>query len=148
MSEKRKRHMFTLQEDVMLCKLVMMYGTSQWSVVASHIEGRSARQCRERWKTFLSPGHVNGPWTKEEDSLLFKLYEQIGPKWAAMMRYFVGRSDYNIKNRWYKLTRLPAGKEPPDERQPLPEPYVGETNREEEVEIAGLSVDDVIPWTF
>ena len=43
---------------------------------------------------------VNGPWTREEDQLLMRLYQQYGPKWAQFTKFFKGRSDYNIKNRW------------------------------------------------
>lgn len=95
-----KRRAFTPEEDIKITQLVKIHGTGKWDIVASCLEGRNAKQCRERWRAFLSPGMVNGPWKQEEDQLLVKLYQQYGPKWAQFTRFFKGRSDYNIKNRW------------------------------------------------
>ena len=68
-----KRRAFTPEEDIKITQLVKLHGTGKWDIVASCLEGRNAKQCRERWRAFLSPGMVNGPWTREEDQLLMRL---------------------------------------------------------------------------
>jgi len=57
---------------------------------------------------FLSPEVVNGPWTKQEDELLLKLHTEHGPKWSKISKFFKGRSDCNVKNRWSRYLRLQA----------------------------------------
>ncbi len=37
------------QEDALLTKLIAMYGTKNWSIVAAGIKGRSGKSCRLRW---------------------------------------------------------------------------------------------------
>ena len=103
---KLKRRAFTPEEDIKITQLVSIHGTKQWDLIASLIPGRNAKQCRERWRAFLSPGMVNGPWTKAEDNLLVALYQQFGPKWSKFTKHFPGRSDYNIKNRWRRYYSL------------------------------------------
>lgn len=147
MSDKedtRKRRVFSPEEDVNLSTLVSRYGVHQWKLIASFLPGRTARQCRERWKTFLAPGHTNRPWTQEEDILLFKLHNEFGSKWSQMAHYFPGRSDYNIKNRWQKIHRFPPITR---QRQPLPEPDIREDTCDND-DLDNLTVDDLLYWTF
>jgi len=41
------------------------YGTTDWSLIASYMTGRSELQCQHRWEKFLDPQLIKGPWTKE-----------------------------------------------------------------------------------
>lgn len=50
------------------------------------------------------------PWTKEEDTLLFKLYKEKGSVWSAIAKNFPGRSENNLKNRFYSTLRRIARK--------------------------------------
>ena len=99
--EQTKNH-FTIQEDENLKRLVMQFGDSNWQLISSFMPGRSVRQCRERYIGYLSPNLTTLPWTPQEDSILIQKLKEIGPKWTLMVPYFNGRSDSNIKNRWYK----------------------------------------------
>ena len=98
--KKNQRKAFSPAEDFRLTQLVQLHGQDKWETIAFFMEGRSARACRERWKLFLTPGLINGPWSHEEDKLLIQLYNEIGPKWKQISAYFNGRSECNIKNRW------------------------------------------------
>ena len=98
---KNERKNFTDEEDKKLQSLVSILGTNCWPLIAKAMEGRTTRQCRERYKTYLSPQVKNGPWSYEEDIYLIRLYSENGPKWAEISKYFQGRSDNNVKNRWY-----------------------------------------------
>lgn len=101
-NEKKKssRQMFTPKEDKQLIELVKEYGDRNWRVISKKMENRTTRQCRERYRNYLSPNLTNGPWTAEEDLLLEQKYVELGPKWAAISQFFKNRSDVNIKNRW------------------------------------------------
>ena len=99
------RHMFTKEEDTYLLYLVSVFGTNQWNVIASLIGSRNARQCRERYKHYLSPHINNSPWTSEEDFILLSKYEQLGPRWAKIASFFNGRTDVAVKNRYTALLR-------------------------------------------
>ena len=106
---KRK---FTYEEDRQLEHLVMKFGSKNWSIVAEGMPNRSIRQCRERWKYFLSPSVSNkSHWNEEEDKLLLEQVRSIGPKWSKISKLFAGRSDVSIKNRYRSLLRNMAKEE-------------------------------------
>lgn len=97
---KRTRKVFTSSEDQQLISLVDKYGDNDWRLISDNMPNRTPHQCRERYKYYLSPHVVNGPWTLQEDMLLFEKYREFGPKWSLIQPFFPSRSDINIKNRW------------------------------------------------
>lgn len=105
---KRSRTQFSYEEDQRLKNLVEQYGENDWNTISSHMEGRNIRQCRERWRHYLSPTIKNTPWTPEEDELLRQKVTQYGPRWVLLTAYFPNRTDVNIKNRWVVLLRRQA----------------------------------------
>ncbi|EAX95802.1 Myb-like DNA-binding domain containing protein [Trichomonas vaginalis G3] len=99
-SSPKKRMMFTKEEDDMIKELVTEFEKKpNWKQIGEKL-GRTARQCRERFKTYLAPNTKNTAWTPEEDELLKKLVHQFGNHWAQFRVYFPGKSDNNIKNRY------------------------------------------------
>lgn len=96
-----QRILFRKDEDEKIKQLVNIFGTHNWSIIAQFIEGRTAKQCRDRYSNYLIPGYFQGEWSKEEDELLIKLYNELGSKWSNIKKYFPQRSSNNIKNRWY-----------------------------------------------
>lgn len=103
--QKRIRMKFSATEDTTLKKLVHESGDDvNWKFIAESMgKGRTARQCRERFRNYLSPKLRNGPWTPEEEALLEEKYMMFGPKWAKMSTFFKGRSDVNLKNHWASI---------------------------------------------
>ena len=99
------KRMFTQEEDNKIKHLVQINGEKAWKVIASEFPDRSPRQCRERWKNYLSPTVRNLPWTPEEDAKLAELFSQFGPQWAKIASLFNARTDVNVKNRWSYLKR-------------------------------------------
>ena len=95
------RRNFVKEEDERLSFLVQQYGTNNWELIASMMPFRNARQCRDRFRNYLSPKINLKKWTKEEDLLLINKYHELGPKWVHISQFFEGRSDNNLKNRWY-----------------------------------------------
>jgi hypothetical protein len=96
---ERRREKFRPEEDVRLRQLVNVHGANSWDLIASSLPGRNARQCRERWKHYLS-SERSSTWTVEEDRLLFEKMQSIGPKWTRLATFFPGRTDMQIKAHW------------------------------------------------
>lgn len=93
------------QEDQILADIVSWHGPVHWDSIAIHLPGRTGKQCRERWITFLSPDVKRDEWTKEEDEILIRMQGQYGNQWALMTKYLPGRSSISIKNRFKSLLR-------------------------------------------
>lgn len=91
---------FSQEEDQKLIDLVNQYGENNWGTIASKMEGRNIRQCRERWNHYLSPNVSNAPWTEMEDLLLNQKYIEFGPKWKKIAEFFPNRTYINVKNRF------------------------------------------------
>jgi hypothetical protein len=49
-------------------------------------------------------------WTEEEDKRLFTLFKKEGPHWSRLANAFSGRTDNQIKNRFYSTLRRVATK--------------------------------------
>ena len=99
------RTKFTLEEDEKITKLVEKYGENNWNKIASKVKGRNVRQCRERWRNYLSPDIDKSVWKEEEDQLLLEKYKELGPRWKIISSLFPNRTDIAVKNRMHKIVR-------------------------------------------
>jgi hypothetical protein len=114
------RHFFTADEDALLCRVMQDLPFTRWIDIASQLPGRSARQCRDRWMNYLSPANKNEAWTTAEDDLLLEKVNELGSRWSLISKYFNGRSENNVKNRWYTHLRpKPAPGTVVDESPPV-----------------------------
>lgn len=97
-----RRRVFTISEDKTIIKYVSSSKfNNNWDAVAKLLPWRSARQCRDRWTYYLSPSNNLEPFSPEEDQLIVQKVNELGKKWANISKFFTGRSDNSIKNRWY-----------------------------------------------
>lgn len=105
-SATARRRWFS-QEDNALKRLVEQLGESgHWHEISIRLRtGRSGKQCRERWHNCVNPYINRGPWTLEEDKLIFRLRRELGNKWVAISNRVPGRSDNQIKNRFHSTIR-------------------------------------------
>jgi hypothetical protein len=104
-SRRRIKHQFSKEEDEQLIRLVQQFGDNAWPEIEKHMGGKLARQCRERWRAYLSVPHGNDPWTPEEDDLLLSLFDLYGSQWTFIARSFPARGASNVKNRQNLLER-------------------------------------------
>jgi hypothetical protein len=104
-SKPHPKAKFNPAEDEMLSNLVKRHGTTDWTEISLRMEGRNARQCRDRWINYLSPSVENGPWTTADDQELLLLYHQLGAKWKYLATFFKGRTEINVKSRWNLIQR-------------------------------------------
>lgn len=105
--KKRIRNKFTPEEDQKLRELIQKHGQHSWNLVSSLMENRNQRQCRERWKHYLScdMNEASRPWTKEEDSILINKFNELGAKWTKIALELPGRTDLQVKSRYMKSLR-------------------------------------------
>lgn len=101
--KKRVRAKFLPHEDRQLKALVAEFGEDQWRKVASRMPNRNVRQCRERWKHYICSDSSKIPWNKQEDEILLKMVNEYGFKWTKIAKCLPGRTDIQVKSRWYQV---------------------------------------------
>lgn len=100
---KKKRTLFSKDEDLKLMHLTKLLGPNNWKLISSFLEGRNPKQCRDRYKNYLAPGLSNTNWSKDEDEKILHLVSEIGSRWSEMQKYFPNRSSNSLKNRWHLI---------------------------------------------
>jgi hypothetical protein len=120
---RKSRQVFAEAEDLALAVIVKRIGDVDWAAVARLMPGRSARQCRDRWKGYLSPGLINDQWTGDEDELLRREWAMLGPRWSLIASKIPGRSEVSVRNRLQLLERRRArdfrSEAKPEHRDPV-----------------------------
>lgn len=100
----RQKQKFTAEEDEMIILMFNKVG-NQWKVIAQSLFNRTSRQCRERFKYYLSPSINHNKWTAEEDALIVEKVKEYGQKWSHIASLLENRTDIDTKNRWLLLKR-------------------------------------------
>lgn len=102
-------------EDDRLVQAVELHGTDNWKSVAGMVAGRSAKQCRDRYKLKLDPTINHGPWTKAEDDKLLELAAEYGRAWTKIAKNMPGRTENAVKSRISSLERIKTKDWSPEE---------------------------------
>jgi hypothetical protein len=121
-----RRRPWSLEEDDKLIQAYNLVKSNNphppWQDIAEvlnrifGVEGRSARQCRDRWAT----RHTEPPpqWTEWEDKILLLAHARFGERWTLIQQIFGqelnGRNAQDIKNRFThsirgRIVELPDG---------------------------------------
>lgn len=117
------------EEDKILIDLVARMGARRWTVIASHIPGRTGKQARERWLNQLSPDLAKRAWTPEEDRVVMQAHARLGNRWSEIAKLLKGRTDNATKNRFNTTIRRQISELSTQARQDLARE--GETVEEE-----------------
>ena len=113
-SSKRKHFKWSCDEDVKLMELVSKSKKPDWVKISAEFKNRNPRQCQERWSYYLSPYVNNGPWTAQEDIMLFQKYAEFGSRWVDIAKFIKGRTNTSCKNRYLAIKRAAAKGDIPD----------------------------------
>jgi len=95
-----KRNPWQPHEDAKLLELVAKHGQS-WALIATLMEGRSGKQVRDRYTNILRPNIKKGDWTPQEDQQILSLFYDFGAKWSKISSFVPGRTEGQVKNRFY-----------------------------------------------
>jgi hypothetical protein len=98
----RRRTGFTSEEDQLLRELVEKgRGDPDWPEIARSFDGKTGRQCRERWRNYLDGNGNYSLWTEKEDILLEALHRRFGRDWEKIAQKMkTGRTGISVRNRW------------------------------------------------
>ena len=95
----KKTTKFTPEEDQQLTHLIVDLKHTNWVTIASLMQGRNVKQCRERWRHVLCKKSASPDWTEEEDRLLLQKYKDLGRKWNKIQCFFPQHTVVQVKNR-------------------------------------------------
>ena len=97
----RKSGKWTSEEDDRLRQAVMELGDKSWKQISERIALRTPIQCLHRWSNILKPGRARGPWSPEEDQLVWNWVKLHGPcRWSICALGTPGRSGKQCRERW------------------------------------------------
>jgi len=100
LQQPHRRGPWSAHEDSHLLSLVQLHGPHNWVRIASLVNSRTPKQCRERYHQNLKPSLNHDPITPEEGVMIERLVGEMGKRWAEIARRLHGRSDNAVKNWW------------------------------------------------
>ncbi|CAN0430524.1 unnamed protein product, partial [Discosporangium mesarthrocarpum] len=79
-----KKGAWAAEEDQRLREALARLGHQHWNEVARVMDGRTYKQCRERYMNYLKDGLNTGEWTELENRILLAAHDRLGNKWATI----------------------------------------------------------------
>jgi hypothetical protein len=103
------RGKWTIEEDEKLERLVRFKGKGNWSEICTDMDGRTGKQCRERFLNHIQSGLLRRPWTEAEDVVIVAGHKKFGNKWAKIASHIHGKTENMVKNRMNTTLRRVRG---------------------------------------
>ena len=103
--KKKKRYKFSGEEDQKLKELVNLIGEDNWNEISILMKNKSPRQCRDRYRFYLSTDPINNQWNKTDEENLLILHSKIGNHWSQIADFFPGKTSASVRNHFCKLER-------------------------------------------
>lgn len=69
----------------------------------SYIVEYSVKEIRERYRNFLQIDLKRERWTIQEDLVLWNSVCRLGKKWKNICKELTGRTQLQLRNRYYKF---------------------------------------------
>jgi len=107
---KKSRNSWSQDEDAKLLSLIESCG-KRWAEIARLMTGRTGKQVRDRYLNVLTPNINKGTWTQIEDQMIMAMYGQMGPQWCRISEHLDGRTEAQVKNRYYTFLKKSLEKE-------------------------------------
>lgn len=108
-------------DDEKLTDILKKRTTKDWEVIAAEFgQGKTSKDCQERWIRYLKPGVRKGQWTDQEDHIVMETVtnskEQPFTRWSDLAQKLPGRVGKQIRDRWVNhlnphINHLPFTKE-------------------------------------
>ena len=95
-----KKGFWTEEEDRNLLELIEIHGKN-WSMLSKIIKTRTRKQIRDRYNNYLDKNINKGRLSKEEEQSILNLYSKFGPNWNLISKHLSGRTNQQIKNKFY-----------------------------------------------
>jgi hypothetical protein len=115
-SARGSRRGWNSEEDKALFDAIGGNARPDWRAIATSVPAKTARQCRERFTSYLNPATQSAVlWTTDDDKLLLNVFTEFGPVWPRIAAYFPTRSQTSIKNRLQTLTCRRSPPRPPQD---------------------------------
>jgi len=108
--EKKRRNIWSKEEDYSLLDIVKGRGIKNWDDIANlHNKAnkttKAGKQCRERYRNYIKQGNESGKWSQQEKLAFILLHKIYGNQWSHLSKYLKPRNDISIKNYYYSLIR-------------------------------------------
>jgi hypothetical protein len=93
-------------EDIKLKDAVQRYGGKNWAAIAALVQGRTKKQCQNRWYRVLDPdihraNEPAGKWSEDEDiKLKDAVQTHCGKNWSAIAALVPDRTKLQCHKRW------------------------------------------------
>lgn len=104
MKNRETGRVWTGEQDARLVSLVNKHGGSNWKAIAAEMSGKTARNCRERFKNVLNVDGVNG-WGREQDAMLERLWNIHGCDWTTIAKLLDNKTIEDVRNRCLTVIR-------------------------------------------
>lgn len=79
--------------------------TVDWELIATKIQGRTGKACRERWTSRIDPSINHERFTDREEHLLMVLHSTYGNQWARIAERMPGRTADAVKSKYISIMR-------------------------------------------